>query len=394
MELLTGETLAERLQRGPLSVEQTLDVGVQIASALETSHRAGLVHRDLKPANVMLTPSGVKLLDFGIARFASLGSPALRDTVTATVATHDAHSGTLQYMSPEQLEGKEADARSDIFSFGALLYEMVTGLRAFAGDTPARVTAAILTDDPPSVSSLQSAGHRELDRLIRSCLAKNPDERWQSAHDLRLELGWLTDRTREPPGHSANRSAHAASGSPPPQSGPGRRVAHRATAAAEHREPKCGARDDPSTAGQSVHASRHSGRPRRSVPRRPPAGVRGIGSRRPPATVDPVREFSGRATSRGHGQRGFSFLVARRGTAWLLRRGEAQKDRDRHGHSHAFCLSDRHRRHLESRWNYCLRAQWQLWARARVCPWRCTDPVDYIGQAASRSHTPLAGVST
>ena len=291
MELLTGETLAERLQRGPLSVEQTLDVGVQIASALDTSHRAGLVHRDLKPANVMLTPSGVKLLDFGIARFASLGSPALRDTVTATVATHDAHSGTLQYMSPEQLEGKEADARSDIFSFGALLYEMVTGLRAFAGDTPARVTAAILTDDPPSVSSLQLGwAPRARSADTRSCLAKNPDERWQSAHDLRLELGWLTDRTREPPGHSANRSSRT------PHLD--RRRRNRGMAAGlliAQQLPR-------STASRSVVRAMilppqdsqfmpvgTQGGPAVLSPRRPPAGVRGIGARRPLATVDPVR---------------------------------------------------------------------------------------------------------
>jgi Tol biopolymer transport system component len=208
MELLAGETLADRLQRGPLSLEQTLDVAIQIASALDTSHRAGLVHRDLKPANVMLTPSGVKLLDFGIARFAPLGSAALHATATATVTPHDAFSGTLQYMSPEQLEGKEADARSDIFSFGALLYEMITGRRAFGGESPARVTASILTDDPPPMLSLQPSAPREVDRLIRSCLAKNPADRWQSAHDLRLELGWLADRVRVPASDTGRRSGY------------------------------------------------------------------------------------------------------------------------------------------------------------------------------------------
>jgi hypothetical protein len=206
MELLTGQTLAERLQRGPLSLEQTLDVGIQIASALDTSHRAGLVHRDLKPANVMLTPSGVKLLDFGIARFAPGESTTMRDTMTATLTDRGAIAGTLPYMAPEQLEGREADARSDIFSFGALLYEMITGRRAFNGESPARVTASILTDDPPPVLSLQASAPRGLDKLIRSCLAKNPADRWQSAHDLRLELGWIADRIREPASNTRRRS--------------------------------------------------------------------------------------------------------------------------------------------------------------------------------------------
>ncbi len=195
MELLEGETLAELLRRGPLSFAQTLEVALQIAAALETSHRAGLVHRDLKPANVMLTPSGVKLLDFGIARAAPLAAMPLRET--ATQAINDVFAGTLEYMSPEQLEGAEPDARSDIFSFGALLYEMITGRRAFVGETPARVTAAILTGDPPPIVSTQAIAPRELDRLIRSCLVKNPAERWQSAHDLALEFRWLTDRMRE-----------------------------------------------------------------------------------------------------------------------------------------------------------------------------------------------------
>ena len=247
MELLEGETLAERLRRGPLSLEQALEVGAQIAGALETSHRAGLVHRDLKPANMMLTPSGVKLLDFGIARFAPLATTPLRDTATATQTIHGAFAGTLEYMSPEQLEGKEADARSDLFSFGVVLYEMVTSRRAFAGETPARVAAAILSEDPPSMLSTQPAAPRELDRLIRSCLVKAPADRWHSAHDLRLELGWIADRMREPvagtrrrPGSggfwlAAGVAVGVAAGffitqrfTRPPESGPADRVAVRA----------------------------------------------------------------------------------------------------------------------------------------------------------------------
>jgi serine/threonine protein kinase len=198
MELLSGETLAARLARGPLSFEEAVRAGVQIAGALESSHRAGVIHRDLKPANVMLTPSGVKLLDFGIARFAPAAAAAFQQTATAAVASHDTLSGTLQYMAPEQLEGRDADARSDIFSFGALLYEMITGRRAFDGESPARVTAAILGGDPPAVSVLRPDAPQELDRLIRTCLVKDPVERWQNAHDLRLELEWIAERPREP----------------------------------------------------------------------------------------------------------------------------------------------------------------------------------------------------
>ena len=138
-------------------------MGGQIAGALETSHRAGLVHRDLKPANVMLTPSGVKLLDFGIARFAPLAAMSFRDTATATQTIPGAFAGTLEYMSPEQLEGKEANARSDLFSFGAVLYAMVTGRRAFAGETSAGVTAAILSEEPVSLESGTSRTGSEVD---------------------------------------------------------------------------------------------------------------------------------------------------------------------------------------------------------------------------------------
>ena len=196
MELLEGETLATRLDRGPLPVERTLEIAIQIATALETSHRIGLVHRDLKPANIMLTPSGVKLLDFGLVRFTGVGSIRSRDTVSDALTTQGALLGTIQYMSPEQIEGREADARSDLFSFGAVLYEMITGRRAFAGDTQASWIAAILKEDPPSILAVQPAPPRELDALMRSCLSKSPDNRWQSAHDLRLELSWITDRLR------------------------------------------------------------------------------------------------------------------------------------------------------------------------------------------------------
>ena len=196
MELLDGETLAKRLERGPLPIERTLDVALQIAGALETSHRLGLVHRDLKPANIMLTPSGVKLLDFGLVRFAPAGPQPSRETISDALTTQGTLLGTLQYMSPEQVEGREADARSDLFSFGAVIYEVITGRRAFTGDTQASLIGAILKDDPPSLLAVQPSAPSDLDRLIHSCLVKNPEDRWQSAHDLRVELGWIADRLR------------------------------------------------------------------------------------------------------------------------------------------------------------------------------------------------------
>jgi len=191
MELLEGETLADRLGRGALPVSQSTRYGAEIASALDAAHRRGIVHRDLKPGNVMLTKDGVKLLDFGLARGFSGAGAAGELTAAPTVAPLTADGavvGTVAYMAPEQLEGKEADARTDIFALGNVLYEMVTGRKAFAGPTQATVISAILTSDPPSISSLQPVTPPELDRLVRTCLAKDPAERWQSAHDVELQL--------------------------------------------------------------------------------------------------------------------------------------------------------------------------------------------------------------
>ncbi|MFI5113629.1 MAG: protein kinase [Terriglobales bacterium] len=197
MEYVEGVTLAARLEKGPLPVAQVLEYGTQIASALDKAHRNGVTHRDLKPGNIMLTKSGAKLLDFGLAKAApplEAGATLTDATPRATPMTQQgAIVGTVPYMSPEQVEGKEADARSDIFSLGAVLYEMVTGGRAFQGKSQFSVASAILEKDPEPISTLQPLTPPALDRTIRVCLAKDPDRRWQSAGDLWSELRWIAE---------------------------------------------------------------------------------------------------------------------------------------------------------------------------------------------------------
>jgi Tol biopolymer transport system component len=197
MELLEGQTLADRLERGALPLDQVLKNGVEIADALEKAHKRGIVHRDLKPGNVMLTKSGVKLLDFGLAK--SL-APARQEGFTSLpteaqppLTEKGTVMGTFQYMSPEQLEGKEADHRADLFALGCVLYEMATGKKAFAGKSRASTIAAILASDPPPISSLAPMTPPALDRVVKSCLAKDPDDRWQSAHDVKSELQWIAE---------------------------------------------------------------------------------------------------------------------------------------------------------------------------------------------------------
>ena len=199
MEYLEGETLAARLEKGALPLDQTLKIGIEIADALEKAHRQGIIHRDLKPGNIMLTKSGAKLLDFGLAK-AVESVPVSGLTVAETIPpTRDPVTdagvvlGTYQYMAPEIIEGLEADARVDIFSFGAVLYEMATGNRAFDGKTQASVLAAVLASEPKPISSMQPASPASLDRVVKFCLAKDRDERWQSAHDVKLELQWIAE---------------------------------------------------------------------------------------------------------------------------------------------------------------------------------------------------------
>jgi Tol biopolymer transport system component len=190
MELLDGESLAARLERGPLKLDEALKVAAQIADALAAAHKQGIVHRDLKPGNIALTKSGAKVLDFGVAK---LRDEALVDNVTRTtpLTSQGAMLGTVQYMAPEQLEGKPVDHRADLFAFGAVMYEMLTGKRAFEGQSQASVIASILKEDPRPVSQLIPTTPAALDRVLSSCLAKNPDERWQSAGDLARELRWI-----------------------------------------------------------------------------------------------------------------------------------------------------------------------------------------------------------
>jgi eukaryotic-like serine/threonine-protein kinase len=199
MEFLEGETLSDRLARSALPLDQTLRFGGQIADALDKAHRQGIVHRDLKPGNVMLTKSGVKLLDFGLAKAIAPAGPQSGLTSLPTMAggqnltQEGTILGTFQYMAPEQLEGKEADARSDIFAFGAVLYEMATGRKAFSGASQASLISAIMKEDPAPISVLQPMTPPALDRVVKTCLAKDPEDRFQTAHDVKLQLQWIAE---------------------------------------------------------------------------------------------------------------------------------------------------------------------------------------------------------
>jgi eukaryotic-like serine/threonine-protein kinase len=197
MEYLEGETLAQRLQKGGLPIQQVLQYAIEISDALDKAHRKGVTHRDLKPGNIMLTKSGTKLLDFGLAKLKQEVAPAIPDsqlpTMKSAITGEGTILGTLQYMAPEQVEAKEVDARTDIFAFGAVVYEMATGKRAFEGKTQASLIAKILEIDPPPISSLQPMTPPALDRVVKKCLAKEPEERWQAASDVCDELKWIAE---------------------------------------------------------------------------------------------------------------------------------------------------------------------------------------------------------
>ena len=210
MELLQGETLAERLRKGAMPLNGILKIGIAIAEALAVAHRQGIVHRDLKPGNIMLTPGGAKLMDFGLAKPLGLqnsgagsGSvPAFTAVATLSgpsplspLTTAGSIIGTIQYMSPQQIEGKEADARSDIFAFGSVLYEMAAGKRPFEGKSQISLASSILEKDPEPISALKPLIPAAFEHVVATCLQKNPDDRFQNAHDVKLELQWIaTDR--------------------------------------------------------------------------------------------------------------------------------------------------------------------------------------------------------
>jgi predicted Ser/Thr protein kinase len=197
MEYLEGETLAQRLAKGSLPLDQVLRYAIEIADALDKAHRKGITHRDLKPGNIMLTKSGTKLLDFGLAKLKQEVDPTTPvsqlPTTKSEITGEGTIVGTLQYMAPEQIEAKEVDARTDIFAFGAVVYEMATGKKAFAGKTSASVMAKILETDPPPMASLQPMTPPALDRVVKKCLAKEPERRWQDASDLCDELKWIAE---------------------------------------------------------------------------------------------------------------------------------------------------------------------------------------------------------
>jgi serine/threonine protein kinase/Tol biopolymer transport system component len=228
LEYLEGEAVSRRLERGPLPLEQVLRYGIEITDALEKAHRQGVTHRDLKPGNIMLTKSGAKLLDFGLAKSSrpltpspshqgngenenglpsahgrgwsrtagpgeEVGKGMAAPTASLALTAEGTLLGTFHYMAPEQFEGKEADGRSDVFALGAVLYEMATGRKAFEGKTPASVMAAILEREPQPITVAQPLAPPALDRLVKICLAKDPDERWQTAHDLKLQLQWIAE---------------------------------------------------------------------------------------------------------------------------------------------------------------------------------------------------------
>jgi serine/threonine protein kinase/Tol biopolymer transport system component len=232
MEYLQGESLEAQLRKGPLPLKQALEVGVQICEALEKAHRAGIVHRDLKPGNIMLTASGAKLLDFGLAKpaVATLGTQPLSSQGHLTPSTPTVNLsalspppgtltqqgtivGTFQFMAPEVLQGREADARSDIFSFGCVLFEMITGRRAFEGKSQLSVASAILEKEPEAITTVQPMAPHALDHVVGDCLAKDPEVRWQSAADIARELRWIA-------------SGSSSSGTAPPE-GPRSRLPER-----------------------------------------------------------------------------------------------------------------------------------------------------------------------
>jgi serine/threonine protein kinase len=212
MELVEGETVADRLELGPIPIDRALSIAVQVAEALHAAHKKGVIHRDLKPSNLMLTPTGVKLLDFGVAKLKEDAESAGGETKTSWVTDRETAIGTLPYMAPEQIEGREIDARTDIFAFGVMVFEMIAGRRPFGGSTRASLMAAIVGSEPLSLAELQPGTPPILERLIGRCLVKDVELRWQTARDLATELRWFAETRPDkaavaiPPAHWSRRA--------------------------------------------------------------------------------------------------------------------------------------------------------------------------------------------
>jgi eukaryotic-like serine/threonine-protein kinase len=307
MELLEGETLAARLQNGPLSISDALECASQIASAFDKAHRAGIIHRDLKPANVMLTKSGPKLLDFGIAKQRVAAVSTEPTTRRNDLTDPGVILGTAPYMAPEQVEGKDADRRTDLFAFGSVLYEMCTGKKPFDAPSRAGVVAA-LSSQPPPVMQLRPDIPAGVDYVIGRCLAKDPDDRWQTARDLLAELQRIKDTTRR--SDSASSAAQVATErSAATQSDPSRALRSFASGSAlragmavgrDRRPHRAGRVDRAGTArladGDIARPSQH--RPwQRQRYRRPGCRSHPVAGRQPHRV--PVRETAGR----NHGRR-------------------------------------------------------------------------------------------
>ena len=363
MELLEGNLLSERLANGPLPLEQTLRYGVEIAAALGRAHLMGFVHRDLKPGNVMLTSVGGEASRLRVGegvRGAGTGrGPDVRLDGGRGGHARGTILGTLAYMAPEQLEGRKADTRTDIFAFGAVLYEMATGRKAFSGSSRASRISAIMTAEPEPISVLQAAAPPALDRLVRTCLAKDPEDRWQSAHDVARELKWIAaggSRTDFPAPFAARRGSRKRAGLDR-----GGLVRPRPSRVALSATPAAGAGGRNAARLEALDpASRREGVPawkRRPLAGRNPPRIRRPGRGREECPLDPPPRFPrGPAVAR-HREGLLAVLVAGQPLRRLLHAGQAEEDRRvRRPAAGRVRRAGGARRHLESRRRHRIRS--------------------------------------
>ena len=361
MEYLDGQTLAQRLEKGAPPLDQALHYAVQIADALDKAHRQGIVHRDLKPGNIMLTKSGVKLLDFGLAKLAPAAHVGIAGmtgaaTQTSPLTGHGTILGTLQYMAPEQLEGKEADARTDIFAFGVVVYEMVTGKKAFEGKSQASLISSIMSVEPAPVSSIQPMSPAGLDRIVNICLAKDPEDRWQSAHDLARELRWIQEAGAGAGGGRSNQEMDSALAA--------NRLGGRGSFPADQPRPDVRLlpwfRSEPRPPRSSA-----DGRPREHrvcrfrgrVAGWELAGFHGHGPGWELLPLGPFPRFPRRTLSARNGRSASAVLVPGLPSPGLFRRRQAQDHRALGRHAADPCrgVARSTRRHVGTGWNDCLR---------------------------------------